>query len=324
MADPVVNQPVYNPPPTTATLTGTGPTAKVDLATTSLKFPHNLGNPQMPYCMTFGFYKYERPSIFNAGETKFENQQIRLPIPNALADSQQVVYSQEATNLIVGAAVESLAGAKDLVGGAANLLAAVGTGAAFNLINNTLAPGVMDRILQFKGLAINPFLTVLFKSPAFKRYDLGWMFAPSNVDDAVTLMKIQHLFKYHSLPELTDYTNGVLLGYPSLLGVTIEPKHTQLATVLKFKPMVIESVTMNHVGGGAPAFFDKTQTPMLVEFRLNLLEIEYWTKTKDFLNNKPLEVIEEIEKALRKYLPDWLTGGKRPPPTPDPPVGPAP
>jgi hypothetical protein len=46
----------------------------------------------------------------------------------------------------------------------------------------------------------------------------------------------------------------------------------------KFKPCVVESMSVNFAAGGQPSFFKNSNAPTEVQIDINFLEIEYWLK----------------------------------------------
>jgi hypothetical protein len=126
--------------------------------------------------------------------------------------------------------------------------------------------GLVDQALQLTGLAQNPFLTVLFKQPEFKRHQFSWKLSPNNYRESNTLRDIISTIKSNMLPAMAPSAGGTLLTYP------IEEY------LYKFKPCVIESMSVNYAPAGLPSFFKRTSAPTEVTLSLSLLEIEYWLK----------------------------------------------
>lgn len=241
----------------------------------NIHFPADL--TKYEYYMTFEFSKYDRPTIFNPIQF-LPSGKIRLPIPTSIIDTMRVNYSEEELGPIMGAALE-------------NLKAGNGAGAVTGTLAGTglsLTGGpVRDPVLQMAGLAVNPFLTVMFKSPSFKRHAFSWRLSPNNPDESNKLKAIVDKFRYHSLPSLYNgfggHTGGTLLSYPDLTRPILNPDDR---FTYKFKPCVIESLSINYAPGITPAFHDSTRAPESVEFQITLLEIEYWLK-EDFLSSSP-------------------------------------
>lgn len=259
-------------------------------------FPQDLEN--YPHYITFEFSEYQRRSIFDRAFFSGVGS-IRLPIPANLVDQQSVTYGEEGNNPLVGAGIEAGLNYGGAAGRAAAATAAIGggaiagaagaaTSAALGQIGGTLGritggaitgvTGQAPQALQMFGLAVNPFLTVLFKSPTFKRHSFAWRLSPNDPKESTLLNNVLTKFKYHMLPARVANTAGAILKYPDICNVRLMPNDKWL---YKFKPCVVESISVNYVPNGNPAFYNETKAPADVQFTVNLLEIEYWLK-EDF------------------------------------------
>jgi hypothetical protein len=77
------------------------------------------------------------------------------------------------------------------------------------------------------------------------------------------------------LPAMAPSAGGTLLKYPNMAIISLSPNQDYL---YKFKPCVIESMSVNYASAGMPSFFKRSDAPVDVTISLNLLEIEYWLK----------------------------------------------
>lgn len=230
-------------------------------------FPNDLSTT---HYIGFSFHEYQRRSIYNRVQLAARGH-IKLPLPTSLVDNQQVQYSQEGTNVIVGAALDAASRGGNLsFGGAAAAAgaAAVQAGAAAVGTN-------AGQLGSLAGVAINPFLAVLFKSPSFKKHSFAWKLSPNNSNESEVLYRIINKFKYHMLPDISNNSGGVVLSYPDIVQVNLYPNDKYL---YKFKPCVIESVSVNFSPNVTPAFYKDTGAPIEVTITVNLLEIEYWLR----------------------------------------------
>lgn len=245
----------------------------------ALIFPSDLGNYGFPYWMSFAFYAYNGTAVSTGAAFGGGDGAIRLPLPNNLIDTQQINYSEENLNLAVGAMNAAGAGVAGALG-AATATSVVnnipGVGQAINkgaaLLNT---PGV----LQQAGVAINPFLTVLFKSPAFKRFNFRWKLSSSNSTDSATLNSIINTLKFNQLPS----TSSILLTYPNIIQPSINAEIQGQYFTFLFKPCVIEQFQVNYAPSGQPAFFGQSfgGGPVEAEIEMSLLEIE-WFLQQDY------------------------------------------
>ena len=272
---------------------------------TVAQFPGDLINTASgrTFYMTLWFYQYQRPSVY---VTPYLNPigQIVLPIPVNLIDAQTENWTQQdnASSPAVGAALD--AAAKSIATGATTIAtlgnagaAAIGAAGAQTASNlgNTIgsAVGITNggaQALQLAGLAINPFLTVLFTSPVFKRYQFSWVFTPVNQQESDTLKFILNKLRYHQLPDaILGTTAGSLLQYPDICVPVINPT----GYVYTFKRCVIEGSSVNYAPGSTPGFFNNSSpsvngnAPVTVTLTLSLLEIEYGLKSTVFNTSDP-------------------------------------
>jgi len=251
-----------------------------------LMFPGDLVDPSANRnsYIAIQFQKYERRSIFNQ---PFLNATggIRLPVPNNLVENLQVQFEPaEASSPAVGAGIEQgMRGGGAFSSIAGGAIAALGAKAetAAAALGTGLTGATTAEMLQLGGLAQNPFLTVLFKSPVFKKHTFSWKLAPNNAQESNTIKDIINTFKSNMLPAMAANAGGTLLTYPNMAIISLFPDETFL---YKFKPCVIEGMSVNYAVGGQPSFFKGTNAPTLVQIDINLLEIEYWLK-EDIENN---------------------------------------
>ena len=180
---------------------------------------------------------------------------VRLPIPKKLNDIQTVVWDQISATSLAGSAISS--GINGLGGqNASNIAGAIAAG------GTALGPGV--------GLTINPLLFMTFKSPTFKEHTLNWVFTPNNEAESNSIRDIVNFFKFNMLPE----SSVGFYKYPSICFIQIYPSS---AFTFKFKPCAVTSVQVDYTGGGGPSFY-KNGAPTVVNFTVQLKEIELWTK----------------------------------------------
>lgn len=250
------------------------------LGSGNLNFPNDLGS--YPFYMSLRFYEYTPPSIDQSLELSQTGGAIRLPIPNSLVDQQNMVYVED-SGLTAAAAQLGAAAMPVSTGTIGRVIGAAGAGAGANILSKkfpalgNVAGGLFGttaaNALQQAGVAVNPFLTVLFKSPSFRTFRFNWKLAPSNNQEASILQSIIGQIKYAQLP---DFTGGnLLLTYPNIVGITVTSNGFD--NMIRFKPAVIRNLSVNYTGAGQPSFF-YDGTPTVVEISLEILEIEYWVK----------------------------------------------
>jgi hypothetical protein len=222
------------------------------------------------FCMLFQFYRYVRPSIL-ISPTLQPLSAIALPIPNDLVDTNSEVYDQVTSGAAIGAALESFGQ------GAAAIATAIAAGTTQDVAAggaNTISPGLFQKGLAFAGVTQNPYLSMLFQTPSFKRFRYSWLLLPQNKTEAENLNLILNTLRYNMMPDVSPSAGGTLLTYPSLVLPTILPT----GYVMDWKLCVIESMSVNYVVGDQVAFNPLGQ-PNCIQLTLQILEIELWFRS---------------------------------------------
>jgi hypothetical protein len=182
------------------------------------------------------------------------------------AQSTLAGLGQAVTGFIAGGSIDAIQRAINALGSAGSIFGIPPGGAAASASAVT-------------GLSINPFMTVVFKTVAYKKHSLAWKLTPVNAAESVTVNKIINTLKYNELPGIA--AGAALFTYPNVVQITISnvvaDQQGQYFTFV-FKPAVIQAVSVNYTPGGQPAFFNNTNAPSEVEIALSLSEIELWTQ----------------------------------------------
>ena len=119
------------------------------------------------------------------------------------------------------------------------------------------------------GVAPNQFLTVMLKGPQYKKHEFSWKLSPRNEQESEAVRKIILTLNNAIAPGVT----GAYFTFPKVFEIKFNPNENVL---YKFKPAVIESMSVNYAPSGAPAFYRRTNAPDSVELRLQFLELEFW------------------------------------------------
>jgi hypothetical protein len=251
-----------------------------------LTFPTDLlRTPGAPY-MSMQFSAYRRRSI---NEQPFYDSQMKiaLPIPEGLVEQTSVSYDKTDLGSAAGSIVDavsqgvpsSLRDAARQIGGVS---AGIGTDVARSALGTLFGSGAsavgLNALSAISGITANPFQTVLFKSPDFRSHTFRWKFAPETEAETAVLRDLISTFKYHSLPGISA-ASGVFFSYPEILEINFRPTDEFL---YRFKPCVVESITVNFTPGNGPSFYRSTNAPTAVQVELRVQEIEIWTKA-DYL-----------------------------------------
>lgn len=221
---------------------------------------------------------YSRSSLTTIGKLNYTHR-IILPVPLQIIDSNKVVFEEKplAQSPIASGAIaagQSALGASSNQGtSGAGDTAALGVLAAAG----AAGPNALAAASAASGYTPNQFMVVLMKGPAFKTYELSWKLAPKNPQESELLRKIILLIEKSQAPGFA--ASEALFSFPKIFQMALVPNYSYL---YRFKPAVIENVTVNYAGSGMPLFFaDKelTGAPESVEIKLQFKEIEYWVNS---------------------------------------------
>lgn len=121
------------------------------------------------------------------------------------------------------------------------------------------------------GYAINPNLFVYFQRPNFREFSLQWALAPRNEKESQTIKEIANLCRNAASPEW----GTLLLGYPLIASIKLFPgDKNAIGDILKFKPCVITSISVDQTPNGPSVF--ESGAPTLVTLTMNIKEIKMW------------------------------------------------
>lgn len=262
----------------------------------NVQFPSDLKTAYI----SMRFEKYVRRSITE--QPFFQPQEtIRLALPGELTDNISVNYQTESLGSMVGAGVEAISSAPGNIGslgfsresierlgssiqGAAggigvtalqSIPRAIGNpgGSGLSSILASQAANALSGLSALTGITPNPYQTVLFKSPNFKKHKFSWTLVPKSEQESRDIQFIISLFKYHMLPGISG-AGALFFSYPEILQIKLFPRDDYL---YKFKPCVVETVSVNYAPNGL-SFYRVSGAPVAINFSIMLQEIEIWTK----------------------------------------------
>lgn len=231
----------------------------------SYQFPQDLPKEFMKLSLqTFSMSGFGMQPKLGGGST------ICLPMPKQLVDSHSVGYKQEAIGSVTGNLMNAIPGmgGGDAAGDIGNAIVAGATNIASKFFSTAIGIDPVQAGLAKAGLAPNQFLTVMLTGPQYKKHDLSWTLSPRNKKESESIRKIIQVLNNSMAPSLS----GAFFTHP----MVVTPSFTNSNVLYRFKPSVIENMSVNYSPSGAPSFYAKTAAPDSVEIRLSLLEIEFW------------------------------------------------
>jgi hypothetical protein len=253
-----------------------------------LIFPRDLVQNNRDFYVSFSFQEYKKRSI-NDSPFLRSTGTVRLPLPSNLKDNLSVSYATESLGPAVGAALESAVGTSSSATGGSRLEEGLGKaletglsaaqGATIAAVQGA-APQAAAAASAYSGIAVNPYQTVLFKNPNFKKHNFSWKLMPRDEQESGIIRDLVRTFQFHASPGVSE-GNGLFFSFPSRVIISLFPSSEFL---YRFKPCIVESVDVNYAAGSGPSFFKRSQAPTAVTFSIQMQEIEYWTNN-DFEGN---------------------------------------
>jgi hypothetical protein len=255
-----------------------------------ITFPGDLIQSNRDFYISFKFQQYEKRSITNSPFLRSSGG-IRLPLPSNLKDNLSVSYNPAELGPSAGAGLESIVGESPMPEGtiaAAVTLAERGflagasivEGRALEAAQKLLGRGA-EAASAYSGVAANPYQTILFKNPNFKKHNFSWKLMPRDEDESNKIRDLVRTFQFHMSPGVSRGP-GLFFSYPSMVIVSLFPSSEYL---YRFKPCVVETVDVNYAAGSGPSFFKRSQAPSAITLSIQLQEIEYWINDDYDANN---------------------------------------
>jgi len=167
---------------------------------------------------------------------------------------------------LAGAIGASILGA----GGAGSLLAAGISG---------VASGALKGGLVSAGLALNPYLAMLFNGISMRDHPFTFEFFARNQNESKMIRDIINRFKYNMLPGFNKNqfdTGRVLFDYPNIFHIAF----MQDDFLFAFKPCVLTNMSVNYHQQGDAFYFDidGKKAPVSIQLQLQFKEMEIITK----------------------------------------------
>lgn len=231
-----------------------------------LQFPKDRGK----YFMTMGMSDYSRKGK-NLMEMSLNiTDTIILPLPQQMVDNHGVNYEQKELQQLAGSTV---GGFSELLGGngssAMSTFASGALGVLGSVASAVIGGNFTDAMAAQFGVAPNQFLTVMLKGPQYKKHEFSWKLSPRNEQESEAIRNIILTLNNAVAPGVF----GPLFTFPKVFQLSFSPNENLL---YKFKPAVIENMSVNYAPSGAPSFYRRTEAPDAVEIRLQFLELEFW------------------------------------------------
>jgi len=162
-----------------------------------------------------------------------------------------------------------------IIGGAMSSIPVVGS-----VLGAAVAPAVKGA-MGGAGIARNPFMALLYDSPAMREHTFSWKLVARNYGESNVIYNIVKLFKYHAAPgrsSLGDVAGqSVFLQYPEQFDIDFHHKEF----LYNIAPSVLKGFSVNYHPDGTQYHVSPDGTekaPVSVQIEMQLQEVAIVTK----------------------------------------------
>lgn len=161
--------------------------------------------------------------------------------------------------------------------------AGVGLAAKFGAVGGVLGAGIAPAAkgaLAGAGIARNPFMALLYDSPAMREHSFSWKLISRSYEESQSIFDIIKLLKYHAAPSRTNFGDiagqSVFLQYPDQFDVDFY----QDGFLFNMAPSVLKNISVNYHPDG-PMYHvgnNGDKAPVAVQIDLSFQEVAIITK----------------------------------------------
>ena len=204
---------------------------------------------------------------------------INLPIPQNVGDNNQINWDSDTLNPLqaLGANL-ALTGMTNPGALFAKMKDIKGFGSIDDNLRNAIlsklagsAVGADSLMTRATGQILNPNMEVLFNGPNIRSFPFQFTFAPRSMSEAQQVKQIIRTIKKHSAPK-GDSGNGFFIKSPDVFILTYKKGSSPHPFLNVFKPMALESITMNYTAGNTYSTFHDG-TPTVMQMTLQMQEL---------------------------------------------------
>lgn len=240
--------------------------------------------------------------------TQLTTDAIALYMPDTLAYSYSQSYDNaEMGGELLGQVAAAGVSAKEqmektgVLGGAAALgkSAVLGAGSAASGLLGQNTGAVAFQALA--GVAKNPMLELIYKSPNFRTFQFDFSFYPRDEREALEVQKIIERLRFHQAPELVEDAQGFLIP-PSQFDIKFYYGGVQNPNIPPMTTSVLQTIDVNYAPNGWSAFevpgenqpsLGRTGMPVAIQVTLQFQETTYLTK-QDFNTTRSSGIVKNV------------------------------
>ena len=234
------------------------------------------------------------------------NLTVALYMPNDITESVNINYNNSSMSGMMGVAAVGGRVAKDSLGtildnfknssdlfrgitqndfGIGSILSR-GIAGALSGIGGDLAKGVAVGA----GMAINPFMEIIYDNMDFRKFRFTFKFAPSSKEESNIVRSIIKAFKFNSSPELANDFLNVFFRVPGTFDIKYYSRNSSTGAfkenkyLNKISTCVCTGVSVNYTGNDGNIFVafedDEPGAPVMIDLSLEFTELELITKQR--------------------------------------------
>lgn len=268
---------------------------------TNVAFPADLGDD---YYIRLSIHKYQRLSSDGTQQPGNPHTVIRLPIPTSVVDAIKLTYQDLNLGMFGGPVLDAInrgydvfrqgtTSGRNMAGLLGDTLGTTSRAMVDIFKDPNFAYALGRRLMQnsptissaldmMTGNVPNPHTAVTFQGINLRKHTYTWRLSPVTAHESLRLKGMINALQRASLPSVQG-TKGLLLNFPDMVTVQMQP------TLLHFQPCMIDSVVVNYMPSGVPAFFanpnkgsSEGDNPVEVELSITLREISIHHKDMDY------------------------------------------
>lgn len=148
-----------------------------------------------------------------------------------------------------------------------------------------------------EGTALNPRMANIFDRVSFREFGFSYKMIARNAAESEQIRNIVRAFQTNMLPSYYGVSQS---GFNYPREFQIEFSKPLQSTLFKFQPCILKNVTVNYNSDTGPAFFEKTNEPLVVDISLQFQETKILTREAD---------AEEISAEQDREMLYWEQNG---------------
>ena len=151
------------------------------------------------------------------------------------------------------------------------------------------------------GVAKNPMLELIYKSPNFRTFQFEFSFYPRDEREALEVQKIIERLRFHQAPELVEDAQGFLIP-PSQFDIKFYYGGVQNPNIPPMTTSVLTNIDVNYAPNGWSAYevpgenqpsLGRTGMPVAIQVTLQFQETTYLTK-QDFNSGRSQGIVQNV------------------------------